>query len=507
MPKGSGKIESEKVLAQALKREPRLAWLAEVRAALPDAEWFLVGGAVRDLLLGRPLKDFDFVVRLVEVEELSAVLERMGRVDLVGRTFGVLKFRPSDSEDQFDIAWPRTERAGGSGAYRDFSVQSDPELSIERDLARRDFTVNAMAWDFQQEAIIDKFTGRVDLEAKKIRAVGEPAKRFAEDYSRLLRAVRFACQLEFEIEAETWAALQHLVPHLDDTCLDGDGGKTRVVPYETIARELLKALAADASRAVDLLEHSGALFRLIPELKATVGCAQSSDHHAEGDVWTHTKLALTQLSSPEFAQLFPGAAPDVTVAVAILLHDIAKPRVAARDGEKWTFYGHEVMGEALARSVANRLKLASAPEFDVTPERLGWLVRQHMFPHLVRVDEVRKTTLERYFLADREAGRQLLQLAGADALASHCGDSGPDLSNIRELQAAVAEMERQAGEGESVPPRLLGGEEIMAITDLQAGPEVGRLLDELREEQLQGRVTTVEEAREFIRRSSMEAPV
>src|SRR5687768_11711577 len=184
--------------------DPRLAFIRPMRGMFPAAEWFLVGGAVRDLIIGRPGKmDLDLVVRNVGLEELSAALVHEGEVNYVGKNFGVLKFRPKGAGDSIDIAWPRTERAGMSGAYRDFSVQSDPALPIERDLSRRDFAMNAVAYDLVLGTVVDPHGGLADIEARAVRAVGDPSVRFAEDHSRMLRAVRFACQLGFTIEAST----------------------------------------------------------------------------------------------------------------------------------------------------------------------------------------------------------------------------------------------------------------------------------------------------------------
>ncbi len=498
--------EKERGLAALIEREPQLAFLPRLYEALPQAEWYLVGGAVRDLMMGRgSSKDYDLVVRRAKLEDLESALRGLGQVDLVGRNFGVLKFQPETAgpaaarREPVDIAWPRTERAGGSGGYRDFQVQSDPELPIETDLARRDFTINAVAWDLKLQRVIDPFDGRGDLSARTIRAVGEPADRFAEDYSRMLRAIRLSCQLGFGIEPRTWEAVKRQMAHIDDVrTAPGAGEKTeRVVPYETIAKELIKGLAADPGRCVELYEESGALFRLMPELQALRGCGQSDEHHSEGDVWAHTKLALSKLSGPEFDARFPGERCGAEEALAVLYHDSGKPMTAVREADKLSFYGHEEKGAGFVRSAAERLKLASYTGADISPDRLAWLVRNHLFPNLVRVGEVKKTTLAKYFLADRQLGRELLHLAFADASASIPAGGRPDLSNLDALMKAVAALESQVGP--KGPTKLLSGGEVMSALGLQPGPEVGRILEALTEAQLQGIVTTAEEAREFLK--------
>lgn len=485
--------EAEARLA-ALLGEPELAFLPLAAAAFPDAEWFVVGGAVRDAILGRAdgRKDFDLVVRGAGLEEISRALSGSGDVNLVGRNFGVLKFRPEGARGDVDIAWPRTERAGMSGGYRDFAVQADPGLPIERDLARRDFSMNAIAYEVSSRRLLDPFGGIADIAAKTVRAVGEPDLRFAEDHSRMLRAIRFACELGFAIEPATWDALRRRMPRLDDV-RGTDGGRERVVPYETVAKEFVKAMSADPARAAGLFAASGALARLIPELSPLSSCAQPPDHHSEGDAWTHTALALEKLRGREFADLFPGERADATTAVATLLHDVAKPDAAeVRDG-RITFYGHAERGADVARAVAERLRLASA---GVDVERLAWLVRNHLFPNLVDLEHVRMTTLRRYFLDDPVAGRALLHLACADASASVRPDGTVDLATLRRLLDVLRGLAARAGEGHAP---LLTGEDVMAIAGIAPGPDVGRLLETMKEAQLRGEIGSVDEARMLIR--------
>lgn len=488
---GSMRDESQISRLAALLDDPLLAFVAHARASFPDSEWFVVGGAVRDAVMGRAgRKDLDLVVRGVALEDLSSLLAGHGEVNLVGRSFGVLKFRPRGSHDEIDIAWPRTERAGMSGGYRDFAVQADPDLPIERDLARRDFTMNAIAYDLGARAVVDPHGGLDDIASGTVRAVGDPSLRFTEDHSRMLRAIRFACELGFEIEEKTWEALCRRMPHLDDV-REGPEGPDRVVPYETVAKEFVKAMAADPARAVGLLSGSGALFRLIPELSRLAACEQSPDHHAEGDVWTHTLLAIEKLRGPEFAELFPGETATAETAIAVLLHDIEKPSSAETREGRITFYGHAERGATTAGAIAVRLRLASA---GIDAGRLSWLVRNHLFPNLVDLDGVRRTTLAKYFLSDPVAGRALLHLACADASASRRADGAVDLGVLRRLLGVLAELKTR----ESERP-LLSGDEVMALTGSAPGPEIGRLLGSLKEAQLGGEVADVEHARMLIR--------
>ncbi|MDD5222248.1 MAG: hypothetical protein PHY10_03690, partial [Patescibacteria group bacterium] len=295
-------------------------FISKLHQEFPVAEIYLVGGAVRDLLLGRLSKDIDFVVRGVSAQKLEIFLAKYGSVNLVGKNFGVFKFVPEggDAHNPIDIALPRTEHSFGTGGYRDFDVQSDEKLSIEEDLSRRDFTINAMALDIttpKKMKIIDPFFGLKDLKKKIIRAVGNPLDRFQEDYSRMLRAIRFSCQTGFSIEKSTKQAIKESVARLNDfnreVTLVNDGERvesevyeTRIMPYEVIAKEFLKAFVSNPAKAFDLFDELGVFKELIPEMLAMKGCPQEPRFHSEGDVWQHTRLTLEKLASKKFKTKF-----------------------------------------------------------------------------------------------------------------------------------------------------------------------------------------------------------
>ena len=228
-------------------------------AAVRGATVWLVGGAVRDALMGRPTKDFDFVVGGLSAADLERELRRLGEVSLVGRSFGVFKLKLGD--DEVDVALPRRETYAMTGGARDVEAQSDPAMPIEKDLARRDFTINAMAWNSTTHELVDPHGGQKDLIARRLRAVGEADERFREDYSRMLRGLRFAAQLGFEFEPSTWNALRARMPRIND---EHDG--RRLVPHELVARELLKSLAADPEQAAWLWVNAEAVEQIAPEL-------------------------------------------------------------------------------------------------------------------------------------------------------------------------------------------------------------------------------------------------
>ena len=254
---------------------------------LPGSRWHVVGGAVRDAMLGRALGDIDVLVAGVEPVALARFLEESGSVDFVGRTFGVFKFTSKDDGAALDIALPRREKPAGTGGYRDVATHADPRMPIEEDLARRDFTINAMAWEASSGRIIDAFGGQDDLAKKIVRAVGDPAKRFQEDYTRMLRALRFAVQLGFGIDSATWDALRASMAHVNE-----ERNGARLVPYELVARELMKSLEADPIRASELWTDAGATEALVPAL---------------GTGWPlHVRKALNRLEEADVLRALDG---------------------------------------------------------------------------------------------------------------------------------------------------------------------------------------------------------
>src|SRR3989344_1648859 len=340
-----------------LKKKIRWQTQPWVKALLahPGAELFLVGGAVRDALLKRPTADFDFVIRGLEKKQIEKTLPRYGSVNLVGKKFGVYKFVPRGWQDEpIDLALPRTEHTlTGSGAYKDFAIASDPRLPIEADLQRRDFTVNALAVNIATNKLVDVTNGQRDLKNKIIRTVGKPEQRFREDYTRLLRRVRFAVSLDFTIEKETFGQIKKLIGNLNKKITSG-----YVVPRELIASELVKMLRPNPVRAVELLDSSGALAILIPELLTMKKCPQPKNFHSEGDVWIHTLLTLKNLTSTQFKREFKNQPTTDEVLWALLFHDLGKPYTIVRM-DRLRYNNDDAVSAEKFPSVANRLKISS----------------------------------------------------------------------------------------------------------------------------------------------------
>ena len=487
-------------------------------------EIFLVGGAVRDFILGRETKDYDFIVRGVPAPELELLLKKSGVVNLVGKTFGVFKFAPKkrltskqglEIKDEgysilepFDIALPRTEHSLSMvGGYKDFEVQSDHKLPIEEDLKRRDFTVNAIALKIGIkdkrlgiQDVVDPSDGLKDLELKTMRAVGEPEQRFKEDYSRILRGLRFACQLDFGIEAETKKAMKKSAPRLND-----QKNSEWIVPRETIGREIVKMFVLDPLKAFGFFESFNLFEVLMPELLKGIGCPQPPNWHTEGDVFEHTRLAMEILREKDFLKEFPKISYDAEVVFGALLHDIGKPytiQTPEKDGtDRIRFNNHEAVGAKIAREIAERLKLSVYPKespYHIDIGNLSWIIEKHLIPVKEKADEMKKTTFEKYFFSNRYPSQKLLALSLADELSTIHESGSADTSNYYHIKEKMQEMAKQAL-GDSKPPKpIISGIDVMKTLGIPSGPKIGEILELLREEQLAGKIKTRRQALEFL---------
>jgi len=414
-----------------------------------EAYW--VGGCVRDFLLGREPDDYDVVTSALP-EQIEALFRR---TIPVGRKFGVLIV--VEGEHQFQVATFRAEADYRDGRHPEQVSFGDAMA----DARRRDFTVNGLFYDPVGKQLHDWVGGEPDLNAKRIRTIGPPAERFAEDHLRLLRAVRLAAQLGFEIEPATLQAIKALAPKIAN------------ISAERIRDELLKLFVPPhASRGLLLLQESQLLEQVLPELAATRNCEQSPDFHPEGSVFNHLVLMLQHLP----------AGADPSLAWAVLLHDIAKPVTASRDeaGGSIHFYGHERIGAEMAEQILQRLRF---PKKQI--DEIVQAVRCHM--QFKDAPEMRKATLRRMLL--RPTFPLELELHRLDCLGSH---GRLDIYDF--LVAQQAELKNRP----QIQPPLLHGDDLIAL-GMKPGPAMGALLAEIRDKQLQDELTTPEEAREWAR--------
>jgi len=521
----------QKSLTQAQRSEKGLIFIPSLLKKFPGAEVFLVGGLIRDWLIKRPSKDWDFVVRGVPATKLAAFLKTQGTVNLVGERFGVFKFQPKtdpsttlrvtkkitpdDKKTIFDIALPRTEHALGTGGYRDVETQSDYQLPIEQDLARRDFTINALALKLSVKnktiiatELIDTFDGLKDLKNKIIKTVGEPQERFAEDYSRLLRALRFSATLNFTIEEKTWGALKKQITEINKETKMG-GEIKRLVPYEIVAREFIKSLMKNPVKTLDLWLESGAFKQTMPEILTMQNCPQPPQFHAEGDVWTHSKIALSVLQTPGFKKFIktlplhlqtePHLTPELVVGV--LFHDLGKPytiKTPEKDGtDRIRTDEHDSVGAELIKKIGSRLKFSSVEGYSCDIDKIAWMIQRHLLT--VHGDPMKFTnrTIEKNFFNPQVPGADLLKLIYCDQMASFVGGV-PQLGSLPILVKRIKLLLKNLKQKKNLPPPLLDGDEIMKILKIKPSGQVGEVIEKLREEQLSGKIKTKKQAQKFI---------
>ena len=419
------------------------------RLAGAGFEAFWVGGCVRDARLGQAPTDYD-----IATDAKPDDIERLFRKTIpLGKQFGVIMVLEDGYE--YQVATFRAE-CGYADGRRPGNVRF---TDAREDALRRDFSINGLFYDPLADELHDWVGGQVDLEARRIRTIGDPVQRFGEDRLRLLRAVRFAAQLGFDIEPETFAAVREFAAAIHE------------VSAERIRGELIKLFRPPyAARGLDLLHESRLLSEVLPELAATFGCEQPTEYHPEGDVFNHIRLMLSQL---------PDAA-STTLIWAVLLHDIAKPVTQTRDEGRIRFLGHETIGADMVQEIMNRLRFPKA-DFAVVKT----CVRHHM--QLKDAPQMRRSTLRQLFL--RPTFPDELALHRLDSLAS----SGK-LENFEFLQAKFAEFQNQP----ELQQPLVDGTDLIALGQAP-GPRLGKLLDDIRHRQLAGDLTTRDQALAYAR--------
>lgn len=453
-------------LLNKIKKEKSFSFIPELLEEFSAGEIYLVGGIIRDELLNRESKDFDFVVRNIDPDKLNKFLDKRGWVGLVGRNFGVFKFKPQYSKykQPFDIALPRTEISTGA-AYTDFNVQSDPKLSISDDLSRRDFTINAMAIDINKRVLIDPFNGVTDIEKKIIKTVGRPQERFSEDYSRILRAIRFSSQLDFEISIMTWKQIKKLASKII-TRREIKGRMSPIIPFEIISKEFEKSFLADPVKSYALYDLSGIFKILIPEIEAMKNVKQPEEFHKEGDVFEHIGICLDNIPKGSSIELILG----------LLFHDIGKPatiKTPAKDGvDRIRFDEHTDVGAEITEKICKRLKFSK----DLT-DHVVWLVRNHMLFVSGKVEDMRTATIKKYFIDDPKRGDNLLELYRIDVLSSQNKYQKENLKRYQDVKKYIEDT-RQAFKESHVDTfrHLISGEDVMKEYDINPGPEVGKIL-------------------------------
>ena len=416
-------------------------------------EAYFVGGCVRDLVLGREPGDYDIVTsaRPDEVQQYFPVTVP------VGARFGVILV--VEGAKSFEVATYRTENGYDDGRRPSRIAFS----SAQEDVKRRDFTVNGLLMDPETGDILDYVDGLTDIRRRLIRTIGLPEQRFAEDHLRLLRAVRFAANLGFEIDGGTFAAIRE------------NAASIKRISAERIREEITKLLKRPgAYRGLELLCATGLLSQLLPEVAALRGIAQPPAFHPEGDVWTHTLQMLDALHAESDTEADP------RLAWAVLLHDAGKALTRSEDEKGVHFYGHVQKGCQIAEAIMRRLKFSGADM-----ELVLALIRHHM--RFMHVRDMRPNTLKRFLrLPDFQLHLALHRL---DCLGSH-----GMLDHYEFCRQTLAALPEEALH----PPRLLTGHDLMAMGYL-AGPRFKEMLRSVEDAQLNGEIITADEARRWVK--------
>ncbi len=415
-------------------------------------EAYLAGGCVRDQLMGRPPKDYDIATSALP-EEIQAVFPH---TEAVGAQFGVILV--IEEGEAFETATFRSDLSYKDGR-RPEAVRF---TNAKEDALRRDFTVNGMFFDPVNGQVIDYIGGQKDLQAKVIRCIGEPEKRFDEDKLRILRAVRFSAELGFQLEPATKAAIPALASAISQ------------VSWERIGIEMNKLLLCPLRRrGIELLDETGLLAQLLPELLAMKGCGQPPEFHPEGDVWIHTLLLMEKLENPS-----------LELAWAALLHDVGKPATRTQaQGDRVRFNEHDIKSAEMAVEICRRFRLSNE-----TTERIRVLIADHM--RINQVEKMRVATLKRLFR--EEYFDDLLALHLVDCLASH---GHRDLYEF--CVAKKQELEKLGAEQTLKPKPLINGGDLIRM-GFRPGPLFKEVLEAVETEQLEGRITEYEQARLFV---------
>lgn len=411
---------------------------------------YFAGGCVRDTLLGKVPKDFDIATSATPEQ----VTKLFPKAHSVGAHFGVMLLHSHGAN--FEIATFRTD-----GSYKDGRRPESVAFSTpEEDAQRRDFSINGLFYDPQTDRVIDFVGGEADLRAGVLRAIGEPSARFHEDHLRLLRAVRFAAALDFEIEVRTWQAMQECAPQLG------------LISQERIRDEFIRILLhPHRVRGFDLLVDSGLMAQFLPEILALRGCEQPPEWHPEGDVFVHTRLMLSM------------AAPDAALPLllSILLHDIAKPATFTVDETgRIRFSGHDDLGAEMAQTILRRLRFSNEFISEVVE-----MVAYHM--RFMNVQGMRTARLKRFMA--RPTFEQEMELHRID-----CASSNGFTDNYDFLRSKAEEF----SQAPIIPPPLLNGRDLLAL-GFPAGPKMGELLTSVQTLQLEGTLTTREEALTWVK--------
>ena len=412
---------------------------------------YFAGGCVRDTLLSIEPKDYDIATSATPAE----VQDLFPKSNAIGAHFGVILVKANGFP--FEIATFRHDGSYKDGRHPESVTFTTPE----DDASRRDFTVNGLFQNPQNGEIIDFVDGQQDLRAQSLKAIGNPTERFQEDALRLMRAIRFASTLGFQIEPATWSAI----------CENSD--LLAKISAERIRDEFTTIITSKhRARGFDLLTESGLMKHIVPEVYDLIGCEQPPQWHPEGDVYTHTRIMFDMLADEPSAEL----------ALAVLLHDIGKPATYSYDqaDDRIRFNGHDRVGTEMADTILHRLKYSNH-----TIDEVCAMVANHM--NFMNVQHMRTAKVKR-FMARPTYGDEM-ELHRVD-----CASSNGFTDNYEFLRA----KEQQFAAEPLIPPQLITGKDLIEL-GLSPGPQFTEILNTIQTEQLEGRLTNKEEAIDYLR--------
>jgi poly(A) polymerase len=425
-------------------------------------ETYIAGGAVRDMILGAKIHDLD-IATSARPEEIKKIFPNA--YDR-GKAFGVMAIKVGDHE--FEIATFRQD-VGGSDHRHPETVEF---TSAKEDSYRRDFTINGLFYDPEKEEIIDYVGGLTDLKRKQIKFIGSSEDRLDEDYLRMLRAVRFAARFNFELEKESKLAIKKMVKSILE------------ISMERIREELSKMLLlSDRVSAIELLDELGLMDELLPELRKLKNVPQPKEFHMEGDCFTHTMLALQNIEETDSEELV----------WTVILHDIAKPETIGYRAEKnktsITFFDHDVQSAEKAEEILTRFRFSHH-----FIDKVSWAIRQHM--RIVHAFTGMSERKQKKLFVDPNI-ELLLALTYADLSASLRPNGKPDMQMYRDALALRTKFEAEMSVEEKQQVKkfdLVDGKDIMKILQMPAGPEVGKIKNDLEQAYLDGKISTRSDA-------------
>ncbi len=429
--------------------DPKRLAANDVVQQLRDAGFaaFLVGGCVRDIVMGREPKDYDVATSA----QPNQVVRIFPGSLTVGARFGVVVV-PREAGN-VEVATFRSDGVYTDGRHPAHVVYAK---TAEEDVLRRDFTINGLLYDPAEDKVLDYVGGQADIRGRKVRTIGDPYKRFSEDRLRMLRAVRFAARFGFELDAASGNAIRELA------------GEIRLVSAERIRDEILKILTeGHARRGFELLDNTNLLQHVLPDVKAMQGVEQPPEFHPEGDVWTHTIIMMDGLNSPT-----------ATLALGVLLHDVGKPRTF-EVRERIRFDNHVEVGAKMAEEICKKLRISVRDT-----ERVVELVRHHLrfkdFPRMRRSTQIRFLRMEAF--------PEHLELHRLDCLASHGKLDNYDLA--RKMLDELPEQQIR-------PTRLVDGDDLIR-DGYRPGPLFKQILQAVEDAQLEGDIRTQQDALQLV---------